>query len=114
MNTGRTVFEIVLSFYYNEGASDIRGDKMRGEIVIVRSYRDRPLVRRAWDANNQLVFIVDESHFQSLIEGRERAVGLIGFPKEDVFKYDPKLAEAIDECSDKECFIWDKLRPLIE
>lgn len=84
---------------------------MRGEIVVVRAYRGKALVRRVWGADNQLVFLVEDSHFKSLIEGQESAVGLIGFPKEDVFKYDLKMAKEINDPSSREHFSWDKLEP---
>lgn len=87
---------------------------MRGEYVIVRAYRGKPLIRRVWDVGENVVYITNDQQLKLLMKGAGNAVGPIGFPKEDVFKYDPNLAEAIDEFSDKDCFIWDKLKPLIE
>jgi hypothetical protein len=87
---------------------------MRGDIVIVRAYRNKPLVRRVWETDNQLIFLVNEAEFRSLMDGHEKPVGLIGFPKEDVFKYDPNLAEEVEKGFRDGCFLWDRLKPFIE
>jgi hypothetical protein len=68
---------------------------MRGELVIVRAYRNRPLIRRVWDIGKRVVYITSEQEYQKLISGKP-SIGAIGFPKEDVFKYDPNVAKDVD------------------
>ena len=61
---------------------------MRGEKVIVRVFGGRPVVARVWDADEFAVYICDEDNFMRMTEGKE-ALWPVGFPKEDVFEYDP-------------------------
>jgi hypothetical protein len=67
---------------------------MRGSLVIARDYRNAALVMRVWDSNRRLVYLSEESQFQQLSTGRDALVP-VGFPAEDVFVYDPRLAEGI-------------------
>jgi hypothetical protein len=87
---------------------------MKGEMVIVRDWRGRAFIRRIWRTSESVVFITNDVNLQLLINKDPLAIEPIGVPKEDVFKYDSKLAKEIDKSSDKGCFIWDNLTPLIE
>ena len=84
---------------------------MRGEIVIVRAWRGRPFIRRIWGVGENVVLITNDADFQLLNSGDPRAIGPIGVPKEDVFKYDPNISKEINDLSCKEHFSWDKLEP---
>jgi hypothetical protein len=66
----------------------------RGGRVIVRAYGDRPLVRRVWDYDGSAVLIAGEREFH-LLERGEEAPMPVGFPPEDVFRYDAELAHVI-------------------
>jgi len=80
---------------------------MRGEYVIVRAYGGRPLIRRVWDVGEKVVYITNDQQLKLLIEGAGNAIGPIGFPKEDVFRYDREIVELLN---DKQNFTWDKLK----
>ena len=64
---------------------------MQGDLVIVRAFRGKPLVRRVWDKVGHGVYITDDAHFKRLLAG-EKISQPVGFPREDVFRYDPDLA----------------------
>ena len=79
---------------------------MRGDLVIVRDFRGEALVRRVWDADQKAVYITDDQQFERLLAGHE-ALLPVGFPREDVFEYDPGIAESIE----KESIDWHMLSP---
>jgi len=57
---------------------------MRGDIVMVRAYGGKALLRRVWDVGERVVYVTNDKEFDKLAAG-EPAVEPIGFPKEDVF-----------------------------
>ena len=63
---------------------------MQGDKVIVRAYGDRPLVRRVWEVSSGAVFICSEENYKALVNGQE-GLEPVGFPKEYVYKYTPKI-----------------------
>lgn len=67
---------------------------MRGSLVIARDYKGSPLLRRVWGTGSRVVYLSEEGQFQQLSTGVD-ALRPIGFPTEDVFAYDPKLAQGI-------------------
>ena len=83
---------------------------MRGDFVIVRSFGGIPLIRRVWDEDNEGIYITNDEQFQRLINGEE-ALEPIGFPREDVFKYDSQLALSMDRLHKKGKWSWNKLVP---
>ena len=85
------------------------GGIMRGDFVIVRAFGNIPLIRRVWDEDDKAVYITNDEQFQFLIEAKE-ALEPIGFPREDVFKYDPELASSMDRLLKGGKWDWDKLR----
>lgn len=81
---------------------------MRGDKVIVRAYGGIPLIRRIWDENDCAVYITNDEQFQLLTDDKV-AIEPIGFPREDVFKYDPELASLMDQLVKNEKWDWNKL-----
>ena len=81
---------------------------MRGKLVILRSFGGRPLVRRVWAADAVGVYICGEHEFQRLTAGEE-APPPVGFPREDVFEFEPALAATIEDAYNPEQWDWDKL-----
>lgn len=77
---------------------------MKGQMVIIRSFGDKPLIRRVWDTSENLVYITNDKQFQLLIEGK-KAIEPIGFPREDIFQYDPEIAKSLNKGCD-----WNKLK----
>ena len=69
---------------------------MKGDKVIVRADREEALIRLVWAVDEDAVYITDEAGFGKLSAGLD---GLfpIGFPREDVFRYDTKLAGQIGQ-----------------
>ena len=62
---------------------------MRGNQVIVRAFGNRVLVRRVWDADEGAIYITNDEGLEKLENGDPGAAWPIGFPMEDVFRYDP-------------------------
>jgi hypothetical protein len=81
---------------------------MRGEMVIVRSFGGRPLVRRVWAADARAVYICGEREFRQLAAGQE-APPPVGFPREDVFAFEPALAAAAERAYNPEQWDWGRL-----
>lgn len=81
---------------------------MRGDFVIVRAFGGVPLIRRLWDEDDNGIYITNDEQFQLLIDGKE-ALEPIGFPREDVFKYDPKLASQMNQLLKSGKWDWNKL-----
>ncbi len=75
---------------------------MRGQIVIVRAFGDKPLVRRVWDADDEAVYISGEAEFQRRSEGKD-APPPVPFPRHDVYEYDPSVNPDADH------FRWERL-----
>ncbi len=67
---------------------------MKGDRVIVRADGDVPLVRRVWGADDRAVYVTDEATLAKLAAGAEGPLA-IGFPREDVFRYEPEAAARI-------------------
>jgi hypothetical protein len=81
---------------------------MQGDLVIVRSYGGVPLVRRVWEEDKRGVYITDDVHFKLLATG-ESSVLPVGFPRQDVFRYDPSLAELVTLSPEACEWRWDSL-----
>ena len=84
---------------------------MRGEQVIVRSYGGVPLIRRLWDKDELGIYITNDEQLALLLEGKN-ALLPVGFPREDVFKYDPKLTASMDRLYKEGKWDWNKLEPI--
>lgn len=84
---------------------------MRGDLVIVRAFRGVPLVRRVWEEVERGVYITDDTYFERLLAG-EKSIQPIGFPREDVFRYDPDLAKEMDTLYQSGKWDWTKLDPV--
>jgi hypothetical protein len=81
---------------------------MRGEKVIVRAFGDRPLIRRVWSADEYGVYISAEQEFQKLARG-EDALLPVGFPREDVFQFDPEVAATVERRGSVDPDDWERL-----
>lgn len=84
---------------------------MRGDLVIVRAFGDVPLVRRVWEEVEHGVYITDDTHLEHLLAG-EGAIQPVGFPREDVFMFDPEIAAAMDDLLQSGNWDWTKLVPV--
>jgi hypothetical protein len=63
---------------------------MKGDKVIVRTFRNKPLVRRVWEVASDVVFICSEENYQTLLSGKEGLLP-VGFPREYVYRYNSKI-----------------------
>lgn len=79
---------------------------MKGDFVIVRAFGGEALVRRVWEVAGNTVFISAPEQYARLAEGQE-ALWPVGFPRRDVFHYDPALAGPITSGN----IDWRELRP---
>lgn len=84
---------------------------MRGEQVIVRSYGGVPLVRRVWEEDEFGIYITNDEELPLLLGGKN-ARWPVGFPREDVFKYDTKMAASMDRLYKEGKWDWNKLEPI--
>jgi hypothetical protein len=66
---------------------------MRGDQVIVRAFEGEPLVRRIWKVHPDAIDICDNNGYQRLLAGEFWMP--IGFPRRDVFRYDPEILEKL-------------------
>lgn len=85
---------------------------MRGDLVIVRAFGGKPLIRRVWEEVERGVYITDDALFQRLMAGENGTIQPVGFPREDVFKFDSDLAAAMDDLVKDEKWDWTKLVPV--
>lgn len=84
---------------------------MQGEVVIVRALGGRPLVRHLWAADDGAVYISVAAEYAKLANGQADALIPVGFPREDVFVYDPELAEAVERGAfGDDGWDWSKLK----
>jgi len=60
---------------------------MKGDLVILRSYNNIPLVRRVWDVGEECVYLCNEERYAKLLSGKTIPL-IIGFPMKDVFEFD--------------------------
>lgn len=84
---------------------------MRGDLIIVKCHGGQPSVRRLWDQDKMAVYVTNDEQLSLLLEGKT-ALWPIGFPREDVFKYDPKLAASMDQLFREGKWDWNKLEPI--
>lgn len=84
---------------------------MKGDLVIVRAFRGVPLIRRIWEEVERGVYITDDAHLERLLAGEE-SIQPVGFPREDVFRFDPELAAGMDDLVKKGEWDWTKLVPV--
>jgi hypothetical protein len=82
---------------------------MRGDLVIVRAFGGVPLIRRVWEETERGVYITDDTYFKRLMTGEEGTIQPVGFPREDVFRYDPDLAREMDTLYQAGQWDWTKL-----
>jgi hypothetical protein len=82
---------------------------MRGDLVIVRAFGGKPLIRRVWEEVEKGVYITDDILFKRLMDGEKGTIQPVGFPKEDVFKFDPELANEMDVLYQTGKWDWTKL-----
>lgn len=73
---------------------------MRGDKVIVRSYGNKPLVRRVWEVTPDAIFICSEENYKTLIRGEDGLLP-VGFPREFVYRYNSNV--------NVKSIAWDKL-----
>jgi len=66
---------------------------------------------KVWEVGKSVVYIASDEQFQYLLSNDSRAIGPIGFPKEDVFKFDSTVAKTLDRLSEGKSFNWEKLTP---
>lgn len=54
--------------------------------------------------------MTSEEYFEKLVKGQD-APQPVGFPKEDVFKYDPSLADQLEGLCETRKLDWTQLKP---
>jgi hypothetical protein len=69
-----------------------------GELVIIRAFRDRPVVRVVDFVDKSAVYVRGE-------------LGLVGFPLDDVFQHDEEIASDLERLYLAGILDWGTLRP---
>lgn len=73
---------------------------MFGEIVLVREIGGTPVICRVWEITTQRVYVCTEETFNRLKAHKDRPFPdncfPVAFPKEDVFRYNPKKKAALN------------------
>lgn len=85
---------------------------MRGDLVIVRAFGGEPLIRRVWKEVSRGVYITTDTVFKKLMTGESGTIQPVGFPREDVFRYDAELAKDMDALYQSGRWDWTKLVPV--
>jgi len=85
---------------------------MRGQYVLLRAFRNKPIVRRIWDADDDTVYICNEENFARL------SAGLAGhwpvaFPRSDAFAHDALPAELVKRGQPVPNEVWEDLPPWV-
>ena len=76
---------------------------MKSRRVIVKDFAGLQLVRVVCYTTDSAVFVTTENEFQNIKSGTSD-LKPIGFPRADVFCYEPSLGSQVD---------WSKLRPWV-
>ena len=82
---------------------------IRGEMVLVRTFGDRPVVRRVWDSAKGLIYICSDKQFDMMANG-EDSPPPIGFPANDVYCYDEVSKKFLSSDGHMD---WTKLNPFV-
>ena len=80
---------------------------MRGDKVIIRAFGGEPLVRLIWNVYPDTIEICNEEGYQKLVTGEPWIP--IGFPRKDVFQYDPGVFEKLMREWESNPAVWDSL-----
>jgi len=83
---------------------------MRGDVIIVRAYRDEPLLRRVWEADENVVLVTDDAQFAKLMKGQE-AIQPVCFHRADIFALTKNSLKIIRKRRINMMLDWSKLRP---
>ena len=85
---------------------------MFGETVLVREYGGRPVICKVWEVTREKVYICTEENFEKLKAHKDRPFPSncfpIGFPKEDVFRYNPKRKAMLSDWRNHPKF-WEQM-----
>jgi hypothetical protein len=87
-----------------------KGAIMRGDLVIIRTYGNLPLIRRVWDEDQYAIYITNDEQFKILTNKKDGFY--LGFQQKDVFKFNPELAKEMEILYKKGEWDWNKLEPL--
>lgn len=74
---------------------------MKGDKVIVRTFGNKPVVCQVWEADLEIVAVCSPQNYEALSRGEE-GLWPVGFPREDVYRYNPMVDL-------KSHIAWDKL-----
>jgi hypothetical protein len=81
----------------------------RGDLVVVRAYGAKPLIRRVWEVTEQAVYISDEKNYQLLADGLN-GLEPVGNLRKYVFIYDPATFPAETEGIPQDEAFWAQLQ----
>lgn len=68
---------------------------MRGEQVLVRTFRGIPAVRRLWEIDGAVAVVAEDGAFERMKRKGDPS-GLVGVPADDVFELRPEWLPLLD------------------
>ncbi len=83
---------------------------MRGDLVIVKTHKERPVLLKVWEVTEQAVFVCCEETFQKLSLGVD-GIWTIGVRPEEVFQFNSAIADSIRNDGNTYLPDWDSLPP---
>lgn len=84
---------------------------MRGELVICKDALGRPLVRRVWEVvNKYCVTICNPNRYDLLVKAYDTQLPPLGWPREDVYHYDPQALEEFVKDGIVDPELWKQLK----
>jgi hypothetical protein len=82
----------------------------RGDLIVVRAYGDKPLIRRVWEVTDRAVYIHSEENYHKRKAGID-APDMVGFPRLDAYVYDPETFPPDTEGIRQDAAFWAALQP---
>jgi hypothetical protein len=79
---------------------------MRGQPIIVRCYGNIPKIVNYWSEDQHAIYVTNHEGIKKLSDG-DTSIFPIGFPRKDVFKYDPLIGATINDSK----WDWNNLIP---
>ena len=81
---------------------------MQGDTVVIREFGGRPLIRRVWAANDDVVFVCSEERYKHLLAGEDDRYP-VGFPREYVYQYDESIVVTLQSLWEVDPTVWSSL-----
>ena len=82
---------------------------MKGQIVVVRDYSKQPVLCRVSEESENTVYVSSDAEYNKKNNGLD-ALEPVGFPREDVFRYDATAQELLSRGNVE----WSQMEPFCD